>query len=403
MEKLRVLILSSWGTALPHVMDGYSKALIDLGYEVRLVDVSGLDRNLDINTLKENEKSFARLCKEYAPQLAIGYGTQSIVDIEDYGRNLFEFLKISYVSLFYDNPFMYFQEMDTQVYSSIKNSELYSICVSDRIYIDDLIKEGFDRVEFLPLATSEGLFQISKELDSSNYEQFECDVSFVGSIDDHPDTLRERRLKRLERYPALNKILDTVVDIDKTPSSDMIMQKLFEFKEHMPWDIFAVLSRFAYEESNTMYRMGFVAAIEDFEVSVYGKEGWLAINKPNIKYKGFLDYKKDALALYLKSKINLNITHPQLVTAINQRVFDVSLCGGFVLNDFREDLNNLFGDTVVSYKDISDMKQKIDYYIKNESERIDISFKAKECVLEKHLWKHRAASLMDFLKSKKII
>ena len=68
------------------------------------------------------------------------------------------------------------------------------------------------------------------------------------------------------------------------------------------------------------------------------------------------------------------------------------------MNDYRKDLGDLFGDTVAVYTDLKDMKEKIDYFIKNENERKEMSQKARDVVIGKHLWKHRAETLIDFIK-----
>ena len=61
-----------------------------------------------------------------------------------------------------------------------------------------------------------------------------------------------------------------------------------------------------------------------------------------IKTHPDVDYRSEIAQWYRRIKINLNITSCQMPTALNQRVFDVPACGGFILNDNQTDLKELF-------------------------------------------------------------
>ena len=393
----KILILTSWGSALPHVINGYAKALLKLGHEVKVIDVSVFEKKENAALVNQLGQEFMKAVKDFSPDLAVFYGTQGIIDIPESELHLFESMNIPYVSLFYDNPFMYLQQLEADTFSSLKKSNNYFITISDKSYYKQLEEAGFTRIYFLPLATDQDLFDQTDEL--SGLESYSCDVSFVGSIEENPFSLRSKRQKRLEKFPALNKLFDNIIDIEKTPSSEKIMQKLDEISSQMPWNVFALISRVIYEEASTMYRIGFVSAIEEYKINVYGGKGWAEVKKDNLVYKGYLDYQKEAAFLYRASKINLNVTHPQLRTAINQRIYDASLCGGFILSDYRQDLAEFFKDSIAQYSDVNDLKDKIDYYIKNDKERKEMAQAAKEIVFKKHLWSHRAETLIDFIKS----
>lgn len=389
----KILLLTSWGSALPHVIGGYARALIKAGHEIKLADMSVFGKKEYASVAGQLGTEFIRTVKEFAPDLAVFYGTQGIINIDGYAPHLFESLGIPFMSLFYDNPLLYFQELDKSLFASLLSSENYSVSVSDRIYIDRLRAIGFRRICFLPLATEEELFN-----ENSGSNAFDCEVSFVGSIEDNPLSVRQKRQQRLARFPTVNKFLDDMLDIAETPLTSDIMPKMQPLTSQMPWDVEALIFRVVYEESSTLYRVAYVSAVKDRIVNVYGSSAWERVVKDNIVYKGYLDYADNAGKLYRGSNINLNITHPQLVTAINQRVYDVSLCGGFVLSDYRNDLVEFFDDAAVYYKNIDDMNNKIDYFLKNGAERKDMSARMQEIVRKNHLWKHRAETLIEFVK-----
>ncbi|MBU0567726.1 glycosyltransferase, partial [bacterium] len=101
------------------------------------------------------------------------------------------------------------------------------------------------------------------------------------------------------------------------------------------------------------------------------------------------------------SKINLNITKAHSPTAINQRLFDVPACGGFVLTDFREDLNLLFdADEVAYYQNKEDLLEKVRFYLSHPEEREKIARRARKRVLSQHTYEVRMESLVKSLMEK---
>ena len=122
----------------------------------------------------------------------------------------------------------------------------------------------------------------------------------------------------------------------------------------------------------------------------------------SIRILDAVEYHKCVPVVYSSAKINLNISSHQLVTSLNQRAFDVPACGAFLLTDFKEDATRLFspGDDIVIYRDLDDLKTNVDYFLEHEDERMDIAARARERVLREHTYAHRAASIIEVLKTK---
>jgi spore maturation protein CgeB len=86
----------------------------------------------------------------------------------------------------------------------------------------------------------------------------------------------------------------------------------------------------------------------------------------------------------------------QMKEAINQRVYDVSACGGFVLSDFRPDLGRLFelGKEVVGYRNREELKQMCNYFLRHPDEREEMAKRAQKRVLEEHTYKRRMEKII---------
>ena len=87
-------------------------------------------------------------------------------------------------------------------------------------------------------------------------------------------------------------------------------------------------------------------------------------------------------AAYVKSKININVTHKSIQSGITQSVLDTMVCGGFLLTNYQPDIAEylLPGEACIMYESMEDMKEKVFYYMAHESERKRIAFRGREFV-----------------------
>lgn len=106
------------------------------------------------------------------------------------------------------------------------------------------------------------------------------------------------------------------------------------------------------------------------------------------------------------SKINLNLhssaTHEGVdpkCDAINPRVFEIAACGGFQLCDPCTGLDALFDfDTELPvYRDLNELRQKIDYFLAHPDQRTQIATRARERVLRDHTYEKRAQQMLDLV------
>jgi spore maturation protein CgeB len=119
-------------------------------------------------------------------------------------------------------------------------------------------------------------------------------------------------------------------------------------------------------EAGFRQRHEVIESLKPFGVRVFGEPFWeKAVGKAY--YKGRINYYSSEIAsLYRLSKVNLNISKYQLKTTVNQRVFDCPLCDGFLITDFRDDLEEYLriDKDIAVYRDTEDLRRKIGAYRK---------------------------------------
>jgi spore maturation protein CgeB len=384
---------SSGGSAAPHVMAGYAQALRGLGHEVSVI-------NMDVYAAGSPQPSHKKLYERLtltlaarAPELVLFYAVpRGHGFFDEQGVHICETLEIPFVSFFCDDPFVYLQELDPPVRQKLLQSNFYRVFCSDKYYTQELRRFGFDHAHYLPLATDPAIFKAPRGTAGS--KRFECDVSFVGSVDASTDALTALRKQRWARFPILSATIDDIIGHAKKPSPDIVIDKLRRIGQDLPWDIYAAFCRTVYEEANTYIRLSTVRALKKCSVKVFGPEGWKGVS-PHVLYGGPVDYAKELASAYASARIVLNITSPQMRNAATSRLFDAPAAGGFVLSDYRPVMSELFGDAVDTYDDVAGMRAKIQYYLTHAKERKERSLRMREIVLAKHTWEHRAHDLLQ--------
>ncbi|MFN3551283.1 MAG: glycosyltransferase [Endomicrobiia bacterium] len=91
---------------------------------------------------------------------------------------------------------------------------------------------------------------------------------------------------------------------------------------------------------------------------------------------------------------------------INMRVFETLSCGSLLLTDRLKPevgLEELFQDRkhLVLYDDENDLLEKIDYYLRNESDREEIAYNGYKEVLSKHTYEHRVKEMFNKIFTKR--
>jgi len=109
-------------------------------------------------------------------------------------------------------------------------------------------------------------------------------------------------------------------------------------------------------------------------------------------------YGEEYVKVVNQSVINLNIHHPKDVEADapNMRVFEITGCGGLLFTEEMPSINKYFStNEVVSFSDVIELKEKIKYYLENNSEMEEIRERAILRSYKEHSYLVRAKNLVE--------
>lgn len=126
--------------------------------------------------------------------------------------------------------------------------------------------------------------------------------------------------------------------------------------------------------------------------------------EPMLQMEGRRVTSEECVQIFNAASINLNLHSSvgteTLVTGgdfVNPRTYEVAACGAFQLVDKRTLLGESFAkDELATFTSLSDLKEKIAYYIKHDEERNEIAAKGRARVLAEHTYEHRMQCIIDF-------
>jgi spore maturation protein CgeB len=184
-------------------------------------------------------------------------------------------------------------------------------------------------------------------------------------------------------------------------NSSLVLQfatdfNLFNKKEYnlkLDYNICFVGNKIRDDKTNERY----LYCLKDKGLAIFGNpSGW---NLPYCKGKISLN---DEAVLYSSSKIcvNAHLDEHLQYGSYNFRIFNALACGGFVISDRSEHLEKEFKDCIVFTDGYEDLKNKVDYYLDNQQETVKFRENGFSLVKEKHTFKHRMNSLLDWLENK---
>lgn len=383
---IKILSFIGDGVAAPHVITGFNNALEEMDCHVLCLP---LNRNLSVEEMIEQ-------IRDFAPDFAFFYGMTGIIRINYQGRqtHLLEAMEIPFACLFFDNPWL------TKNLLEDTHSALRTIFVWDKVYLTELVEAGYQRVHYLPLATDLKIMYPPEP--ATMPEKFKCALSFVGSLtkkDDVDQWLKKckfpvltdliLKMRRATPELSINKAMKSIIaglaDEQQKPVQQLMDSPEYPF---LCWILDMELSR----ES----RYNLIRSMQRYDLHLYGSEEWLKVLRKPELLKGSLDYTSEARYLYAGSSINLNFSSTQLLTSVNQRVFDVPACGGFLITDYRRDLEDMFdlGKEMICYRSLAELHELIGYYADRPEVRAQIARAGREKVLARHTYVHRAQELI---------
>ena len=268
----------------------------------------------------------------------------------------------------------------------------------ERSYLPWLLRQGFGAARYLPLAADPTLFSPGAE------RGLLAEIGFVGSAMGGAflEELAGRFLWRKELEPLVRAAAEALCADKTLPPGRLVQQTCrrlgvalpFSDDKNITW-----LCSFIMHTASMLQRKELVGACMPLGIATFGDPaGWRALLGDSLRTHPDVDYRSGLSHVYRSIGINVNITSRQMPRAVNQRAFDIPLCGGFVLNDRQTDLEELFApDEIAVYDSKETLIDKLKYFHEHAAERNALTQKARARILAEHTYDHRIAALKKFL------
>lgn len=292
--------------------------------------------------------------------------------------------KTIYISWVMDSPAYH-------LYSNSIKSPYNRIFIFDKSLYEKVVVENPQCIFYYPLATDVDYWDSIPCEDTS----WLCDVSFLGSmynevskyneIDNMPDYLRgymDGLINSQLNVYGYN-FLEDALDYNKA----------VEFRKYADWNtaedyrdeiLSVVADVYLGQKCAEIERYRVVNILSDMcDFNLYTNSD--TSKYPNINNMGTVGYYDEMPNIFRRSKINLNITSKSIRTGVPLRVFDIMGAGGFLISNYQSEISEYFevDKEIVLYDSMSDLVNKVSYYLDHEEERIEIAhngyMKVKEC------------------------
>ncbi len=138
------------------------------------------------------------------------------------------------------------------------------------------------------------------------------------------------------------------------------------------------------------------AVLAGANLSVFGKF-WEKSLQPDVLKGNFIE-NNELYRYYASADIVLNDHREDMryYGFISNRIFDVTASGGFILTDYLPEIEEVYGDSVATYKDYYEFKEKLEYYLAHPEERAEMAQRAREITL-KNFSNSKIAEMFDAL------
>lgn len=265
---------------------------------------------------------------------------------------------------------------------------------------------GYDHVEYMPLAADPDIWR-PLELDEAQLERYGSEVSFVGSS--MAGNVGRFHNAFLEQFTAWGEfqepgktVLRELLEEQRGDFSTYVIPGLLDrwtpgFREHSMSRGWVDPAALVAEISAAEKRLNYLAELGDYDLAVWGDEGFRRLEDHGVDYRGLAAHEVELPKIYNATRINLDIGRLYQSNVVTMRAFDVIASGGFVLVEHSEALEELFrvGVEVESYQDLVELRTKLDYYLARPEEAQAIAERGRAAVLERHTIRKRVQHMLN--------
>lgn len=134
-----------------------------------------------------------------------------------------------------------------------------------------------------------------------------------------------------------------------------------------------------------------------FQVALYSGKQDEHLTK--VQQFGYADYYTKMPQIFVRSKINLNISLKAIPSGIPLRVLDIMACGGFLISNFQAEMAEYFaiGDEIVVYENPADLVEKVQFYLSHDEERQRIAGNGKARIETDFSFESRMREILNVL------
>ncbi len=144
-----------------------------------------------------------------------------------------------------------------------------------------------------------------------------------------------------------------------------------------------------------------IASLDGYQMKIW-HHSWYKSRFPSIRALvagGALD-ETEMVKAFNAARIVLNPQPAQLITGVNYKTHEIAGCGAFQLTDWKEELAEMYelGKEVVCFRTLEELRELIDYYLRNEGERRRIAEAAQRRAYADHTLERRAQKLLQIVR-----
>lgn len=273
---------------------------------------------------------------------------------------------------------------------------------------------GFTQLRFLPLASNPEKRR-PVTLEQGEAEKFACPLSFVGSsmfsvAQKYRGILQQVYQEyRRSRPDDPGEEGDPFLKILLLQSDDYSSYRVPDlFREHLAGFQAFFLEKTAQRINPVMLlaevaacekRLAYLSRLGPMGIRIWGDEGWKKTEDQGARYMGFSGHTHEINRIYSATSVNIDVSRLYQMDMVNMRIFDILACGGFVLAEHSEGIEDLFepGSEIVTYHTPEEMEEKARYYLEHREEAGEIANKGMEAVKNRHTVKGRVEQMLHAL------
>ena len=290
-------------------------------------------------------------------------------------------------------------------------SERVHIFTVDRSSVEDHADAGRGGVQYLPVGSRVTLRR-KLDLTTEELEAYGAPVCFAGSsLETLAQAYRRRLLALYGSWHAdgMNGLgqgeeqLEHVLAAQRADYSRDLVPALMA--EHFGEFMAAARRIFVRDDPEILVgeivaserRIEWVRSLGKHGIHVWGDPYWKTLEPDGVVYKGRAHNTEELTRVYNGGQIHVDIGRLYLQDIVTLRAFDTLACGGFLITERTESIEELFeiGVELEGYGDYAELEEKVSYYRANPEAAQAIAERGARAVHDRHSLRDRMQQILD--------